>query len=140
MSTLLEHCKTIYNKMAETATVPVHNVELDWDDGLLLWEGQLTRLFEEVGLGQPYYSSVVGELKRMDCIRQAKRGGGPQPSKWLLLQEPTEELFTLAQHRPMVASRPSGRETGAQNAQNLRDLNHRITALETWARTKGYAV
>jgi hypothetical protein len=82
---LLKHCKDVYAAMERTAKQD--------EEGNQYWEGALTRLVEGLGLSNPYYTTTTNALKKMDCIRQARRGGGGQGSVWYLLQEPTDALF-----------------------------------------------
>lgn len=86
---IFEHACNVYKKMEEDAKLIG-----DPDDGqFLIWEGHLTKLFAQLHLSVPYYTSVTRELKRMSCIRQRRRGGGNAASQWELLREPTEELY-----------------------------------------------
>jgi hypothetical protein len=125
-SALYEHCVRVYNEMSERAE--------ETPEGLV-YLGALTRLFEDLGFGVPYYTNVTRKLKSMDCIRQLRRGGGPQPSKWLLLQEPTPELFQMVN---MAEGKSTSRGGQAALQQNMRDINNRLLRLEEWARTQGY--
>ena len=115
---LFEHVSTIYNAMAE-------EVEED-KDGNKIWTGFATHLFKEYDLSVPYYTQVMRMLQAMDCLRQLRRGGGTAPSKWLLNQEPSMELFDAACQIP-GAYRGS---KAAQTDQMLRDLSNRLTAVE----------
>ena len=115
---LFEHVSTIYNAMAEGA-------EED-KDGNKIWTGFATHLFKEYDLSVPYYTQVMRMLQAMDCLRQLRRGGGTAPSKWLLNQEPSMELFDAACQIP-GAYRGS---KAAQTDQMLRDLSNRLTAVE----------
>ncbi len=115
---LFEHVSTIYNAMKA-------EVEID-KDGNKVWTGFATHLFKEHDLSVPYYTQVMRMLQAMDCLRQLRRGGGTAPSKWLLNQEPTMELFDAACQIP-GAYRGS---KAAQTDQMLRDLSNRITAVE----------
>ena len=115
---LFEHVSTIYNAMAR-------EVEED-KDGNKVWTGFATHLFKEYDLSVPYYTQVMRMLQAMDCLRQLRRGGGTAPSKWLLNQEPSMELFDAACQIP-GAYRGS---KAAQTDQMLRDLSNRLTAVE----------
>jgi hypothetical protein len=121
---LLQHCEAVYKKMQETAQPATEG---------FVFTGVLTQLFEDVGLGQPYYTAVMRKLKGMDCVRQIRRGGGQQPSKWLLLQPPSQELYNLPE-----ASTGMPRGKRAVVEQQHRDLNQRLLRLEAWARGQGY--
>ena len=128
VSAMLDHCRLVYKAMAEEATQAPN-------EGLI-YTGHLTRLFIDVGLGQPYYTAVTRKLKSMDCIRLIKRGGSSAESKWLLLQEPSEALFTLPEVDRSRATGSRGRKEMFE--QQLRDLNARMSRLEAWARNQGY--
>jgi hypothetical protein len=82
---LYGHCVTAYNAMR--AHAQPHEAEL-------LYQGALTHLFKEIGFTSPYYSFITRRLTAMGCVRQIRRGGGPYvESQWLLITEPTIELF-----------------------------------------------
>jgi len=116
---LFEHVTTIYTAMKSTAE--------DSESGVgKVWTGFATHLFEEHNLSIPYYTQVMRMLQAMDCLRQLRRGGGSAPSKWLLVQEPTMELFDRACAIP-GAYRGS---KSAQTDQMLRDLSNRVGDLE----------
>lgn len=116
---LFEHVSTIYNAML------AGEIEED-KDGHKIWTGFATHLFKEHDLSVPYYTQVMRMLQAMDCLRQLRRGGGTAPSKWLLNQEPTMELFDAACQIP-GAYRGS---KAAQTDQMLRDLSNRLTVVE----------
>lgn len=73
------------------------SLSVDPDRGPRIYTGYLTRLFKDLYLSVPYYSSVMENLKRMKCVEQIKRGGGPAPSQWALVQPPDRMLFNMNQ-------------------------------------------
>jgi|1185.fasta_scaffold65760_3 hypothetical protein len=81
------HACTVYKEMESEAELTTE------ENPQLIWEGHLTKLVARLHLSVPYYTSVTRELKRMGCIKQLRRGGGNASSQWLLVTEPTEELF-----------------------------------------------
>lgn len=91
MPALYHHAVRVYAAMSEKATM----VHADGDSStvMLVFEGFLTHLFEQLNLSVPYYTTVRQALLRMGCIRQLKRGGGNSPSQWELICEPTREAF-----------------------------------------------
>lgn len=94
---IFEHCQRVYEKMeAEAQLVPDSEGPAT---SQLIWEGHLTKLFAALHLSVPYYTSVTRELKRMGCVQQKRRGGGNAPSQWIILTEPTEELFRSDMNR-----------------------------------------
>jgi hypothetical protein len=90
-----------------------------------VWTGYLTHLMRDLGKYGPYYSKIKGDLEEMDCIRQLRRGGGSTPSQWLLVQPPTEVLYSTV---PQTKSRTHRRKL-IQNAQ-LGELAAAYSALE----------
>lgn len=108
---LFRHCCTVYEAMNDLAEDGLHG---------RTYEGFLTHLFNDLDLSVPYYTMVMKKLKAMDCVRQLVRGGGSAPSQWLLLQEPTMELFNAT---------PAAREM-AKMAQIPQDVNRRLSVLE----------
>lgn len=127
MPVLFTRCIQVYNAMAENAQVESLGVEYEDQEGLV-YEGFLTALItEDVGLSVPYYTKTTQELKRMDCIRQLRRGGSTTPSRWLLLQEPTRELYLNMNASKSKVSKTS---KAAQMEQQIRDLNKRVSTIE----------
>jgi hypothetical protein len=121
---LYEHCEKVYKAMEDIAEQAPEG---------LIYSGHLTKLFEELHLGIPYYTAVMNKLKAMDCVRQIKRGGGPKPSKWLLLRSPSQELYGMPDGYAQMSKGNSAKQIQQQN----RDLNARLTRLEIWAKTQG---
>jgi hypothetical protein len=85
MPAVFNHCVEVYSVMEKESETDA--------EGRVVWTGYTTKLFKRLGLAVPLYTSVTQHLKRMDCIRQLARGGGGSPSAWMLLQEPTTELY-----------------------------------------------
>jgi len=133
-SALYEHCVLVYDEMSKRAKEKL-TIELSEGDTrtVPVYEGFLTRLFEEVNLSVPYYTQVVRMLKGMECINQIRRGGGTAPSRWILLGEPTAIAYKAAQSKPGVYK--GG--TAAQTRQMVLDLNNRIIALEDRLKAAG---
>jgi len=134
---LFDHCKAVYRAMFDRAEKRYADEPLnaggpaeiaalgnDNQDAMLVYEGHLTRLFTELRLSVPYYSSVTKELKRMGCIRQLRRGGGNSPSQWELIQEPTEELYKIG-----TRNDPPKTIVG-QMQQQLNSVNNRLLRVE----------
>lgn len=115
---LLLHAQRVFEAMLAESSETSHGT---------VYEGFLTKLFETLNLSVPYYSSVTKALKAMDCIRQLHRGGGKSPSRWLLVQEPTNELFNWAlpemkRVRPYKTKKNSNRHI----IQLLTDIRERL--------------
>jgi hypothetical protein len=92
---LFLHCSSVFElmrKRAEATTIEGTHA--------LVYKGFLTHLItQDLELATPYYTHVMHRLKKMNCVRQLQRGGGPSPSTWELLQEPTLELYEAAEER-----------------------------------------
>jgi hypothetical protein len=121
---LFDHCVEVYKELCRRAEEQGQSEE-DYPT----WEGFTTKVFKDLRLSVPYYTAVMNALKKMDCVRQLKRGGGGAPSRWLLLQEPTRELFETAVPIKTLAPTGAGRRE-AQTVQMLKDINERLTAVE----------
>lgn len=115
---LLEHSAKVYAEMEKQA-------KYDDEHNTLLWEGHLTSLFEELGYGVPSYTRIMNALKAMDCVVQLQRGNSASPSIWLLLRDPTKELYNF--WRESEEKRP---KRAKSSDQRLRDLSDRVAALE----------
>jgi hypothetical protein len=106
---IFEHCLTVYRQMESEARVVI--LDEQTREAKMIWEGHLTKLFANLHLSVPYYTSVTRELKRMGCVAQKRRGGGNAPSQWFILTEPTEELFRAEDNLSTrnIASRKSSK-------------------------------
>ncbi len=120
LPTIYEYSIQTYQAMEEQASTeslgPAHG-----DEEGLVYDGHTTKLIRDLGLPTPYYTKVLKELKRMDCIRQLRRGGSTTTSRWLLMQEPTVELFTKMQ----ASNKPGGSRLDVLE-QQVRDLRKRL--------------
>jgi hypothetical protein len=121
---LFEYCVQAYQAMSEEASQESLGVGYGEEEGLV-YDGFTTKLIRELGLPVPYYTKVFGELQRMDCVRQLRRGGSTTTSRWLLLQAPTPELYLK-----MPLSKRAGGSRMDTLEQQVRDLNTRVKALE----------
>jgi hypothetical protein len=123
---VFEHAANVYKVMEEEAKL----VEAAEYGHVLIWEGHLTKLFSRLHLSVPYYTSVMRELKRMGCVTQKRRGGGNAPSQWLILHEPTEELFR--QDNSSSGNHSTRRQTKLQMLeQQVRDQGRIIAEIQT---------
>jgi hypothetical protein len=116
-STLFDHCVSVYQEMEAQARD-------ERNDGLV-YEGHLTKLFHQLGLSTPYYTSVMNRLKLMGCVDQLRRGGGSSPSRWRLTRVPNEESFRSFENTNVA---PKGKVAALE--QELRILARRVTELE----------
>lgn len=119
---LFKHCRQVYSEMALRATAS----DMPEYEGHHMYVGALTGLFKDLGLGQPYYTSVMDRLKAMNCVEQIVRGGGQQPSKWLLIGAPTMESFEASQGKTGNTASVNMRKA----EQSIRDLGQRVSRLE----------
>lgn len=119
---LFDHCLTVYAAMEDRSSLePI--LSLNGQEGLV-YEGFLTHLVrEEAHLSLPYYTKVTGKLKAMACIEQLRRGGSTAPSKWLLLQAPTLDLFHNSAESPNKAYTSSKLDILEQR---IMDLDERL--------------
>jgi hypothetical protein len=114
------HCVSVYETMLRQSKEANLNGE-----EFTVYEGSLTRLFNTLGLSVPYYSAVMTELKRMDCVEQHRRGGGGAPSVWILKCEPTPELYRLSAPPKSTKAKPAD-----ITEQRLNDMNKRLGKVE----------
>lgn len=125
---MFEHCKTVYEKMMESATLEKLTDDVGvatTETGFHIYEGHTTQLFQALALPTPYYTTVMRLLRRMSCIEQTRRGGGNSKSKWRLVRPPTLEAFEAAQS---IDKPRDGSMAAAQ--QQIRDLTNRVKRLE----------
>jgi hypothetical protein len=119
---LFERCVTVYQAMLHDAKV-VEEAGVE----IVVWEGfPTTMLRDELKFSTPYYTSIFRALRRMGCARQLRRGGSSTPSQWMLIHEPTPELFNDTK-----VDEPSAQEVRfAILEQANRDLLRRVERLE----------
>jgi hypothetical protein len=124
-SAQFDHAVKVYQAMHARATTEVFTDDEGEENSHKVYTGHLTRLFQELLLAVPYYTSVMNTLKRMGCVEQLRRGGGNAPSKWVLYSEPKEEAFNDLKPR----ARKSASKLDALE-QRINDQNKRILTLE----------
>jgi hypothetical protein len=92
---LFLHCSSVFELMKKRATP-----EIIESTHALVYRGFLTHLItQDLELATPYYTHVMHRLKKMGCVRQLQRGGGPSPSTWELIEEPTLEAYEAAEDK-----------------------------------------
>lgn len=110
---LFDHCCNVFDAMRQQAKAEKQGPD---KQHVLVFTGYTTRLFQQLQLPGPYYSSVLQRLQAMGCIAQLSRGGGSAPSRWSLLDDPTLEQFQ--------ATEPEHKQT------RLDALEERVALLE----------
>lgn len=118
-SALYEYTVQVYEELSNRAYVT--NLGPEWgDEEGLVFEGYVTHLFKELNFSLPYFTKVMNELKRMECVVQLRRGGSTSMSKWLLIKPPTPENWRDAKVL-----------RGKRNTdQKINDLNNRVNTME----------
>jgi hypothetical protein len=123
---LYEHTCRVFEEMRKRSVVQRGDGGID----MIVYEGFMTGLFSELGMSIPYYTKIMRRLKAMGCVRQLKRGGGAAPSRWEILEEPSEEDF-MAADREVDDKVPAVSRASVQE-QQISDLATRLDELETW--------
>lgn len=135
---LFEHCCTVYDAMlSEAKQIPIQEPVVgsssdieerqELEQHIIVYEGFLTKLFSNLHISVPYYTTVRTALMNMGCIKQLRRGGSSSPSQWEMIYEPTLEAF-MKQKEPTVPKQTSA----AEARQLIRTLNARVQELEDW--------
>ena len=119
---LWEHVNVVFAAMQKQAKSEQVNGK-----HALVFTGHTTRLFRELQLATPLYSSVLQRLKQMGCIRQLSRGGGSAASRWELITDPDLEIFERVQSQNRQSSQP----TVASLAQRLEKVEKLLDLRET---------
>jgi hypothetical protein len=117
------HCKTVYSAMEADS----HEEKIE-GQMVRVWIGHSTKLFSELGMPVPYYTSVMHKLQAMQSVIQLHRGGGAGESKWALLNPPTRELFDNSKDR--VTGRPTSKDSFNQR---MRDMQRSIQTYQSEA-------
>jgi hypothetical protein len=124
---LFQHCVTVFEAMRAGA-LP-HQIGTPGDSAApvrhaFVYQGHTTRLFRELNLPSPYYTSILQALQQMGCIKQLSRGGGSAESRWELLDDPTMDLFFES------SGVTPGKSRMAKIEQRLADSQNRLDAIE----------
>lgn len=102
---MYDHCTRVYAAMSKEAKEEIVEIDLEVEGKQLsmadlqvpptrlVYEGHLTKIFNQLELATPYYTSVLTHLKKMGCVQQLRRGGGSQTSRWELIKEPDVSDF-----------------------------------------------
>jgi hypothetical protein len=122
---LFEHVCRVFGEMKNGA-VAVALQDGEESRHAYVWEGHTTKLFRELELPTPYYTSVLNRLETMGCITQLSRGGGTAVSKWELLDDPDLDAFMLAE-----AAKKGGKGQMAAMRQQIQDINARLQKVES---------
>lgn len=131
---LWSHVLKVYRAMEDRAELgpltavdtPPEDMEVETG---LVYAGNLTKLFQQMEIPNPYYTSVTHALKGMGCIHQLRRGGGSSPSRWALLKQPIEDEFV--NWTPSSSSVKQHLGSAAITNQRLRDLTRMVQELTT---------
>ncbi len=131
VSVLFDHAKRVYDAMFE------RSFEHDPGDGsrvMVIYEGTLTRLItKDLLYSVPYYTTITAVLKKMNCIKQLKRGGGAAASQWELITAPTLEKFVSLSESDPKLTKTTGRTDRVTRrefdelSQRVRDLTKTVT-------------
>lgn len=125
-SIIYDHCVRVYDEMhAQSREEQLDLTDPDSEFGnthqALVYEGHLTKLFANLQLSTPYYTSVMNHLKAMGCVEQLRRGGGNSPSRWMLVRPPSEESFNSIENQKRLS-----RGKVAALEQQVRDLSRTV--------------
>lgn len=124
---LFTHCCRVFERMRSEAKP--QKVE---GQAALVYEGYLTRLFGELEMATPYYTTVMRCLKAMNCVRQMSRGGGSSPSRWELVNDPDWDTFDAIEQKRLTNNTQIGqvKNTTAILVKRVNDLETRIALVE----------
>jgi hypothetical protein len=123
LPSVFEHCQVVYKHLFSTSKKET----LD-DQDILVWEGFLTQVFEELHYPVPYFTKIRKELMRMGCIHQLRRGGGTATSKWMLIRPPERAHW---ENTHVTRERDKRRSSMTPQEQRVVDLSNRVQRLET---------
>lgn len=115
---LYDACVTVYNGMHERSTV-VHEGRV--------YKGRISTLFGQLEVSMGLYSKVMKRLKDMGCIDQLARGGGGQPSIFMLYASPTPSAFESTRNGGYISKE---RATTAELQTIVAYLSQRVAHLE----------
>jgi hypothetical protein len=123
MPAMYRHCLETYEAMENNAQFE----DIEGHESVLVWKGFLTKLIcKELSHSVPYFTKIMQNLKRMDCVRQLQRGGGSAHSHWALLQKPTPELWEAHHRQPEQTAKTLGNARMDVIEQQMRDLTRMV--------------
>ena len=122
---LFEHAVKVFELMWKRSKPEQLSASSSDGKTVRVYEGHYTKLFDELLLSVPYYTSIKNQLVGMGCIEQLRRGGGNATSRWILWKPP--ELEAWKAYTPRKARR--GNATQMIQG-NVKDLHDRVTRLE----------
>lgn len=124
---LAQHSLTVFNKLESEAVDGVFN-------------GSLTRLYDECGISRSFYRRIFAILIDLSCITVVERGHGAKLSKVEIHREPTEEEIlawglTRGPHsdKTLLESRIKALETrigGFDIQRGMQELSNRLDQLD----------
>lgn len=124
---LLSHCQKIYAAM--------HAQSFEDSEGVIHWQGHLTKLFEELGFGVPRYTRITSMMREMGCIVQIQKGSAGYPGDWILVSPPTLDLYESVkerQHQAKISKEQQEAEAHADDVtQRINDINNRLIRAES---------
>jgi hypothetical protein len=132
-----QYTEDFYNRLMEGAKrKTINGVKVH------VWEGSLTDLYRNMGIGQSYYSKIMNNLKSMGCVTMTQRGSRKTPSILVLHHSPDRAEWQAHHARPDLTNRLEGatltdrvfnleqRIGGINIVDALRNLDERLQALE----------
>jgi hypothetical protein len=124
---LFTHCSRVFERMrSEAKPQRVEGV------ACLVYEGYLTRLFNELEMATPYYTTVMRCLKAMNCVKQLSRGGGSSQSRWELINDPDFEAFDAIEQKRLKNNTQMGQVKDQTHilVKRVNELEGRVAMLE----------
>lgn len=103
------------------------------EDGILYYQGALTKTLEDNGITRSKYSHITGYLKGMGCIERIRRGAGAVPSVWIIHKKPDRQAFEdykITKNPTRRYGRYARTATEQERDAVLTDIHNRLQEIE----------
>jgi hypothetical protein len=116
MKAIIGHIHTVYNAISEQAAIEV--IE---DNEIMIYRGQVSKLYATLGIAQAYYTEIFQQLDDQGCITMLQRGSKSVDSVIVCHHEPSAAAY---------APRRGPRDlTSAEDYANMIEEHRRLVKL-----------
>lgn len=123
MTTFTDHCETVYNALAERATINIKTDEL-------VFTGAISQVYRSLGISQSYYSSIFDTLEEVGSILKIQKGARSVDTVMALRGLPEVWPEHLTQHPKKDLTGPEGYATLVLDVKKIQDSIGSLNVIE----------